>query len=56
MVFRLKAILTFKIKRYPLPGVGNRGDSIPKSTNGGGDVDKNYFLMSDYPVSAHRGP
>ncbi len=36
-------VLTFKIKRFPTSGVGNRGDSDTKGTNEGGDLDKINF-------------
>ncbi len=39
----------FKIKRFALPLVGNRGDSDTKGTNEGGDFIKRNFQMSESP-------
>ncbi len=44
-----EAVLTFKIKRFPLPGVGNRGDSDTKGANEGGDSVRRNFQMSESP-------
>ncbi len=39
-------VLTFKIKRFSLPGVGNRGESDTKGANEGGDFDRRNVQMS----------
>ncbi len=41
------AVLTFKIKRFPPPGVGNTGDSDTTCANEGGDFDSRNFQMSE---------
>ncbi len=38
-----QAVLTFKIKIFPPPGVGNKGDSNTRGTNEAGDFDRRYF-------------
>ncbi len=46
------AVLTFKLKRFPPPRVGNIGDSDTKGDNEGGYVDRRNFQMSESHVSA----
>ncbi len=48
-------ILTFKIKRFLAPGVGNRRDSDTKWANGGGNFDRRNGQMSESPGSACVG-
>ncbi len=40
------AVLTFEIKRFPPPGVGNRGYSDIKDANVGGHRDRRNVQMS----------
>ncbi len=49
------AVLTFKIKRFPPAGVGNRGDSDTKGENEGGDFDRWNLLISESLGSARGG-
>ncbi len=49
------AVLTFKIKRFQTPRVGNRGDSDTKGANESGDFDKRNFQMSESPGSFCSG-
>ncbi len=48
-VFKPGAVLPFKIKRFPPPGVGNRGDTDTNGANGGGDFDRRNGQMSESP-------
>ncbi len=48
-------VLTFKIKRFPPPGVGNGWDSDTKSANKGGDFDRRNCQMLESPGSANEG-
>ncbi len=49
------AVLTFKIKRFPPPGVGNNRDSDTKDANEGGDIDRKKIKMSESPGFASKG-
>ncbi len=49
------AVLAFKIKIFPPPMIGNRGDSDTKGANEGSHFDSWNFQMSESPGSAHRG-
>ncbi len=50
-----EAVLTFKIKRLPSPGVGNRGDSDTKGVSLSENVDRRHFQMSECHGSARGG-
>ncbi len=47
--------MAFKIKSFPSPVVGNRGDSDTKGANESRDVERINFQMDESPGSARGG-